>query len=63
MARLGHASTAAAIRYQHELEGQDTKIADYLEGVGRSAPPGQLSAGQGASRLHSLITTSVTSKP
>jgi integrase len=37
MARLGHASAAAAIRYQHKLEGQDAKIADYLDDVGRSA--------------------------
>lgn len=37
MARLGHASAAAAIRYQHKLEGQDAKIADFLDNIGRSA--------------------------
>ena len=37
MARPGHASAAAAIRYQHKLEGQDAKIADDLDDVGRSA--------------------------
>ena len=30
MHRLGHASAAAAIRYQHRVAGQDEAIADYL---------------------------------
>ena len=37
MHRLGHHSAAAAIRYQHQLAGQDASIAEYLEKVGRSA--------------------------
>ena len=37
MQRLGHASAAAAIRYQHRLDGQDESAADFLEDVGRSA--------------------------
>lgn len=39
MHRLGHASAAAAIRYQHRVAGQDEAIADYLDGIGRSALP------------------------
>jgi integrase len=35
MHRLGHHSAAAALRYQHQLPGQDTAIAEYLENVGR----------------------------
>lgn len=31
MHRLGHASSAAALRYQHRLEGQDEAIADFLD--------------------------------
>jgi hypothetical protein len=31
MARIWHASTAAAIRYQHVIDGQDADIIDYLE--------------------------------
>jgi integrase len=31
MHRLGHASAAAALRYQHRLEGQDEAIADFLD--------------------------------
>lgn len=31
MSRLGHASTAAALRYQHVLDGQDAEIVNYLE--------------------------------
>ncbi|HUR18161.1 MAG TPA: hypothetical protein VMZ51_04380 [Acidimicrobiales bacterium] len=46
MARLGHAAAAAAIRYQHKLEGQDAKIADFLDEIGRAAlPPREESAG------------------
>ena len=37
MHRLGHHSAAAALRYQHQLAGQDASIAEYLEQVGRSA--------------------------
>ncbi len=37
MHRLGHASAAAAIRYQHRVAGQDEAIADYLDRIGRSA--------------------------
>jgi len=35
MHRLGHASAAAAIRYQHQVDGQDEAIADYLNGLHR----------------------------
>lgn len=45
MARLGHASAAAAIRYQHKVEGQDAKNADFLDEIGRSALPPQEEAG------------------
>lgn len=45
MARLGHASAAAAIRYQHKLEGQDATIADFLDEIGRSALPPREEAG------------------
>ena len=34
MARLGHSSANAALRYQHVLAGQDAKIARYLERFG-----------------------------
>lgn len=37
MGRLGHASAAAAIRYQHRIEGQDELVAKYLDNVGRQA--------------------------
>jgi integrase len=40
MARLGHASAAAAIRYQHKIEGQDESVAEFLESVGRAAGTG-----------------------
>lgn len=39
MARLGHASAPAAIRYQHKIEGQDEAVAEFLEGIGRAAIP------------------------
>jgi integrase len=45
MHRLGHASAAAAIRYQHRVAGQDEAIADYLDRTGRSAlapPPAEV---------------------
>ncbi len=35
MARLGHASAAAAIRYQHAVAGQDEAIALFLDGLAR----------------------------
>ena len=34
MARLGHNSAAAALRYQHVLDDEDTTIADYVEELG-----------------------------
>ena len=34
MARIGHASVRAAIRYQHVIDGQDGDIVRYLEGFG-----------------------------
>jgi len=40
MHRLGHASAAAALRYQHRLDGQDDSIADYLDSAFRDARPG-----------------------
>ena len=36
MARLGHNSPAAALRYQHVLDGQDAQIVTYLEQVGKA---------------------------
>lgn len=41
MGRLGHASAAAAIRYQHKIAGQDERVAEYLDGIGRSAASGE----------------------
>lgn len=37
MHRLGHASAAAALRYQHRAEGQDEGIAAFLDDVGQTA--------------------------
>ncbi len=34
MARIGHASAAAALRYQHVIDGQDADIVRYLERFG-----------------------------
>jgi integrase len=34
MARIGHASAAAALRYQHVIDGQDAEIVTYLERFG-----------------------------
>lgn len=34
MARIGHASAAAALRYQHVIDGQDAEIVQYLERFG-----------------------------
>ena len=36
MARIGHNSPAAALRYQHVLDGQDARIVSYLEQVGKA---------------------------
>lgn len=37
MKRLGHASAAAAIRYQHAVAGHDEAIAEFLDTVARQA--------------------------
>jgi hypothetical protein len=37
MARIGHASVAAALRYQHVIDGQDADIVRYLERLGERA--------------------------
>lgn len=34
MARIGHASVVAALRFQHVLDGRDAEIVDYLERFG-----------------------------
>ncbi len=34
MARIGHASVAAALRYQHVIDGQDADIVRFLERFG-----------------------------
>ncbi len=38
MARIGHASAAAALRYQHVIDGQDAEIVRYLERFGEESP-------------------------
>ena len=38
MARIGHASAAAALRYQHVIDGQDADIVRYLERFGDEPP-------------------------
>ncbi len=39
MARIGHASAAAAaLRYQHVVDGQDAEIVRYLERFGQEPP-------------------------
>jgi len=38
MARIGHASAAAALRYQHVIDGQDAEIVRYLERFGEEPP-------------------------
>lgn len=38
MARIGHASAAAALRYQHVIDGQDAEIVRYLERFGEQPP-------------------------
>lgn len=39
MTRIGHASAAAALRYQHVVEGQDDEIVRYLERFGGASSP------------------------
>ena len=38
VSRIGHALAAAAIRYQHVIDGQDADIVDYLERFDRTPP-------------------------
>ncbi len=38
MARIGHSSAAAALRYQHVIDGQDAEIVQYLERFGDEPP-------------------------
>ncbi len=38
MARIGHLSAAAALRYQHVIDGQDADIVRYLERFGEEPP-------------------------
>ena len=38
MARIGHSSAAAALRYQHVIDGQDAEIVHYLERFGDEPP-------------------------
>ncbi len=38
MARIGHASASAALRYQHVIDGQDAEIVRYLERFGEEPP-------------------------
>jgi len=38
MARIGHASAAAALRYQHVIDGQDADIVLYLDRFGEEPP-------------------------
>ncbi len=38
MARIGHASATAALRYQHVIDGQDADIVKYLERFGEEPP-------------------------
>ena len=38
MARIGHASARAALRYQHVIDGQDADIVRYLERFGNEPP-------------------------
>ncbi len=38
MARIGHASARAALRYQHVIDGQDAEIVCYLERFGQEPP-------------------------
>jgi integrase len=47
--RRGHASAAAAIRYQHKGDGQDEAVAEFLESVGRNMAR---TASAGLRRVH-----------
>ncbi len=38
MARIGHSSADAALRYQHVIDGQDAEIVQYLERFGEEPP-------------------------
>ena len=38
MARIGHSSAVAALRYQHVIDGQDADIVQYLERFGEEPP-------------------------
>ena len=51
MHRLGHASAAAAIRYQHIVAGQDDAIAEYLDGVALHARGARTSVPLSAPRI------------
>ena len=42
MHRLGHASAAAALRYQHRMAGQDEAIADFLQHIVNDTEPESL---------------------
>jgi hypothetical protein len=52
MARLGHASAAAAIRYQHAVDGQDEAVAEFLDEVAR--------VHQAVGRVRPLLTRAQT---
>lgn len=52
MARMGHASPAAALRYQHATEDRDAVIAAALSGLVEVAPVVPLSGSEGARRGH-----------
>ena len=71
MQRMGHSTVAAALRYQHVVDGQQDAIADYLDGVapasfsdrGRPAEPdacgtfvARTSAGEGAETGDNTVT-------
>jgi integrase len=38
MARIGHASADASLRYQHAIDGNDAQIVSFLEGLAPSPP-------------------------
>ena len=52
MARIGHNSMTAALRYQHVIDGQDADIVKYLErfGDGDDQPVDDGPTGEGAQR-------------
>jgi integrase len=49
MARVGHSSSAAALRYQHATEDRDTVLAEALSGMATPVPIGPLSGQRGIS--------------